>query len=291
MYKRIPFLFAILALLVSACNTEDTPSPGLSGQVFRVTNTRQYVSSSQTANVDHLAMLIYENGVLKKKEIQNSDDSQYGQFKASLPVGGYEAVFLGYFKDSVLIAEDGPEQLRFTGGYVPNTFMAYQPLSVTEKGSVSESVVLKHMCACFGLRCDDYAEMQDLAAMQVRVSGGYNILNARTGYASAQSEDRVTTYSMTSSSFKDGKRLLVYTYLPAESAYLDITVTALDKNGQEMRTRKFEQVPLQISHRSIYQGKFMSGDDSNPKDEEIKVNYTWTMEIDDPGWTDDAYSY
>lgn len=290
MQKRIPYLLAVLALVFSSCDP-DTPTPTQEGQVFQVMNTRQYVSSTETANVDHLAMLIYENGVLAKKEIQNSGASQYGKFSLALPKGAYDAVFMGYFKDSTLVAEGGLDQLHFTGGYVPNTFLAHMPLSVTEKGSVSKSVVLSHVCACFGLRCDDYADMQGLAAMQVRVSGGYNVLDARTGYGYAQSEDRVTTYSVTSSNFKDGKRLLVYTYLPSDSAYLDIDVTALNSKGEEMRTRHFQQVPLKLSHRSIYQGKFMTGDDNDPQDEEIKVNYAWTLEIDDPGWTDDEYSY
>jgi len=259
---------------------------------FNIVNTKQFVAGSSSAvDVDHLAMLVYSEEGMKQNEIQDKGASGYGYFNTTLSEGTHDVLFVGYYKDSTLVTDQGIHALSFGGGYVPNTFVNYKRVLVQENGSKEESVILRHVCACFSLQCNDGEEMPNLASMEVTVHGGYNVLDGTTGYASAQSVDRVTKYAISSAQIVAGSKLSVYTYLPSDTAALDISVCALDASGNVLKNRDFKNVPLQISHKSIYSGNFMSDEDPDKQDEEVKVNYGWTISIEDAGWTEDNYNF
>ena len=49
-----------------------------------------------------------------------------------------------------------------------------------------------------------------------------------------------------------------YTFMPTETGYLTLTVTALDSNDNVIQERTFTNVPMQHAMKTIYSGPFFT---------------------------------
>ena len=86
--------------------------------------------------------------------------------------------------------------------------------------------------------------------LRFTVNGVYDRWNVTTG--GTHQLDRVSTinYGGTSAIFN------VYAIVTDAQTTHDITVTALDENGQEVQTRTFAEVPLRNGYKTTYKGTF-----------------------------------
>lgn len=284
--KKLKLLFLVVPFVVAAChsdNEEGRISVNQLGSIsFQVVNDEVYeygeLTRGSVTSLKHLDMAIYdaESNELVDHVHKGYDEEGYGQFSAVLPFGSYNIVFLGY-EGSRQANVESPTGICFPDDYVPHLYYKTLPLTIDRNETNTQSVVLKRCVAGFELRSKDDKIPQDLYYITISGEGGGHHLNALTGRAS-RVEDRSYTY--TAATYAGGDTMVVrfYTFLTAEEATMNFKVSAFDESKEkELRTRTFENVPMKISQKSTYTGKFFAPDQSTTGFQIAIEDMDWTV--------------
>lgn len=276
--KRNTLLHVILivvAALTSACKSNETDelstNKGEKTINFCVANYKQYpmddvlqgneadsryTRSTAAIPLKHLIMAVFDTEGGKYKEVkQEAECDGYGTFSLTLNNGNYTIMFFGYNGDQE-VEISSPTDIHFADGYVPNCFCKAIPLTVNENTQATQAIVLERPIACFTLQCLKENLPDNFAYLNSTIEGCGVRLNALTGLAT-QIETRVYNQDITQSQFVPGPvNFNLYCFLPATEHRCSFTITALDINGNEIKTRTFNDVPMKINQKTIYTGNF-----------------------------------
>ena len=102
------------------------------------------------------------------------------------------------------------------------------------------------------------------------------VLNAKTGFAKASTGRENTIVISESYHGKTGESVIFYLFLPANEESMDITASAVDKNGEAFIERTFAKVPMKINTLTIYQGNFFA---DTPYGFSITMEDDWGEEV------------
>ena len=288
MNKLVLMMGTALSLLLFACSNESENQPNENGMgtvSFFISNYEQVSLNAPTrataTSLLHLDMAVYDATTSELVECKQTgqDDNGYGSFSVTLPYGSYTVVFLGY--DGARLANlTSPTSITYADSYVPNFFYKTISLTISSSESATQSIALKRAVAAFTVKSNGDIPM-NLSKIKITSSGGGHRFNALTGTASSL-ESREYTYNVAAYAGKDAISISYFTFLGADEAVMDFTVTALDESNAVIRSRDFTNVPMKINQRSVYTGSFFSAEASTQ-------GFSLTLEDDE--WTEANYTY
>ena len=282
-------LLCILSCLLCACDRNEVPLEEGSKTIdFRITNYKQYeldegtraTTATSSQALKHLALAVFDASTDKmvgSVQICDSGTDGYGTFSATLPYGHYRLVFLGYGGEKNCIVES-PECIYFAPDYVPQTFLCTTVLEVNAQTEVTSDVTLHRVVAGFQLHMED-AIPDNARELRVQTSGSGYVLNAKTGLAASVTGKRTTITIGESLRGQSGKKATMYFFPASTPELMDIDVSALDDQGEEIARRTFPSVPMKANTLTVYKGRFFSGQSYGFT---IAVDEEWGETVENP---------
>lgn len=289
--KKITLILAAALTLLTACHSDDdtTPTTAEVGRItFEVVNYQQYSMDDPTRaktysvdSVSHLDFIIYdaENDTVVIHQHQKKGVEGYGTFSALLPYGSYNVVFLGYESQRREAKVDDITAICFEDDFVPHFFYDKKPITIDKPETETSPVVLKRAVACFNL-ISSGKNPSNLKSISFTSSGGSHHFNALTGMGS-KVESRTYSFDATKYAATDTLNFGFFTFLTSEEATMNFTVTAKDDEGNEIRTREFNNVPMKINQITRYTGQFF----------DPKGSSGYTLSLDGKAWENDLHTY
>ena len=290
--KKITLILAAALTLLTACHSDDdtTPTTAEVGRItFEVVNYQQYSMDDPTRaktysvdSVSHLDFIIYdaENDTVVIHQHQKKGEEGYGTFSALLPYGSYNVVFLGYESQRREAKVDDITAICFEDNFVPHFFSKKLPVPIDKPETEATPVVLKRAVACFNL-ISSGKNPSNLKSISFTIHGGSHHFNALTGMGS-QVESRTYTFDSIKNVAADTLNLGVFTFLTSLETTMNFTVTAKDHEGNVIRTRDFNNVPMKINQITRYTGQFFETD---------KGSSGYTLSLDGEKWGNDLHTY
>ena len=286
MKRKSPIILLLTACLwlVSCSKADQETAAGTYEICFRVMNVTQenLNDDTRTSGPDvlaHLSLGIFDAATGKAVgtvQTQNRGEKDYGTFRLQLATGQYRLVFLGY-DGSRALRMTSPAAVSFEQDYVPHTFLYQTLLTVDENLPPQQSVTLRRAVGAVRLLCED-AWPQGLGTFRIQTTGGSTRLNALTGFA-ADAAGRTAEVEVPESTW-GGKNNYVtfYLFLPDGGTTADVTITALDTEGETLQQRTFSNVAMEINKITIFKGSFFSiGSQA-----QVDVDYEWGQEEEVP---------
>ena len=202
-------------------------------------------ASSIAGIVTHLDVWIYESGSEVADIHQTSADADFGSLSVTLDkTKTYTLYAIGHKADGATLS-DGV--IAFTDDKV--THSMFYTTTFSPATTTNLSCLMNRIVADFRLDItDDFpAECKSLRFTIANVFDRWNVSTGGT-----HSLDRVSTisYGGTSSIFN------VYAIVTDAQTTHDITVEALDADGNVLQTRTFMNVPLRNGYKTSYKGTF-----------------------------------
>lgn len=188
---------------------------------------------------------------------QTADESDFCQMTVTIPPGTYTVVAVGH--SSVRSATiKSPELVQFTasdGEKLTDTFCHCSTISV---GGDNQAFTLDmyRVAAMVQFCLADNDVPESFAKMKIDYTGGSANFNPTTMEGctkSTQSEARLRNSMMT-------HQVYTFPYMAA-SCFLKMTVTATDEDGNIIRKRSFDEVPVTRNRITTYTGKFFEDGD------------------------------
>ena len=203
-------------------------------------------------------MLFDENNekILSQIKTQNVDDSNFGTFSFNLSAGTYKVVAIGH-SSSKSCSITSLEKVTFTavdGRKNTDTFYYYGTIEVSEEPQTYNNQMVRGT-AMFRLVLTDENMPEAVKKLQIKYTGGSADINPVTGLGctnSTQNESR----EVSSDNIYE-----VYTFPKATTGKLKVTVSALDANGDVLKQRVFEDVPVTANVITQYKGQFFDSSD------------------------------
>lgn len=267
-------MLILVAVVMAACekpivndegNKEDgnvvlrfamTNGDAIAGQRTKQATTRAEMSHYFTKlNI----MLFDEDGerVFEKVVMQTKDDDDFGVLRLSLTAGTYWVVAVGHSsKKSATIKS--PEVVQFTaseGEKLTDTFCACERITV-DGGTADYTLTMYRVGAMIQFCLKDESFPVNFSHFKMDYTGGSANFNPQTleGITkSTQSEMRSTNE--------------IHIYQAFTFPYMDVagsikmTCTALDVDGQIIRKRVFEAIPVTRNRITTYTGPFFEDGD------------------------------
>ena len=197
--------------------------------------------------VNHLDVWIYESGSEVTAVHQTSGDAGFGSLSVTLnKTKTYTIYAVGHKADGATLS-DGV--ISFADDKVTHSMFYTTTFSPATTSSLS--CLMTRIVADFRLEITDNIPAE-CKSLRFTISNVYDRWNVSTG--GTHSLDRVSTisYGGTSAIFN------VYAIVTDAQTTHDITVTALDENGQELQTQTFNDVPLRNGYKTSYRGTFFT---------------------------------
>lgn len=241
-------------------------------------------AATSIESLAHLDMAVYDavSDELVTHIHQIPTDEGYGQFSATLPFGSYNIVFLGY-EGSRQANVETPTSIYFPDNFVPHMFYKTIPLTISTTKANTQPIALTRCVGGFIFNHQGELCPANLDKISISVKDGSHHFNALTGKAT-NIESRTYTYDGAKVyAGKDNLLVNFYTFLTSdEEVHMNFTVSALDEEQKEIRTRSFENVPMKINQRTSYTGDFFAKDES--------VN-GFQVTIENKDWIQKEYEY
>lgn len=289
--KKITLILAVALTLLTACHSDDdtTPTTAEVGRItFEVVNYQQYSMDAPTRaetypvdELDFLDFVVYnaESKALVHHIQQKKNDKDYGTFSDTLSYGSYYIIFLGYESKERTAKVDDITGICFDGDFVPNFFYEKLHIIVDKAETEAKDVLLKRAVACFKLLSSG-KNPSNLDSVSFTCHGGSHHFNALTGMGS-KVESRTYTYYAADKASADTLDFNLMTFLTSKEATMNFTVAAKDHEGNVLRTRDFNNVPMKINQRTQYKGRFF----------DPKGSSGYTLSLDGKAWENDLHTY
>ena len=197
--------------------------------------------------VNHLDVWIYESGSEVTAVHQSSSDAGFGSLSVTLnKTKTYTIYAVGHKADGATLS-DGV--ISFADDKV--THAMFYSTTFSPATTTNLSCLMNRIVADFRLEITDNIPAE-CKSLRFTISDVFDRWNVTTG--GTHGLDRVSTinYGGTSAIFN------VYAIVTDASTTHDITVTALDENGQELQTQTFNDVPLRNGYKTSYRGTFFT---------------------------------
>lgn len=198
--------------------------------------------------------------VFSSVRTQTSVDADFGSLSCQLQEGVYTVVAVGH--SSVKSATiKSPQMVQFTasdGEKLTDTFCVCQQIEVDGESPFSQTLAMQRVCAMVQFLMTDEEIPETFVKLTIAYTGGSANFNPSTlegSTKSSQSESRLR-------SDIPAYRIFTFPY-KAVSGTLKMTVTAYDNDGNTLRQRVFENVPVTRNRITTYQGQFFDGTEGN----------------------------
>ncbi len=192
------------------------------------------------------------------EEQEKGISERFGEIDCKLTSGTYTLVAVAHKSksspdislESVEFPDDGTP-----GNEVGDTFSALQSVTIGEGTYQEVSMMLKRVVALFQLVCED-ALPQNVKSFMIDISGGSDSFSPNTGFATYSKPHRFY-YSVDSADWGNRNYALdCYMFLQEEVVEMDISVTAVDMEGEEIKTLIFNKVLLALNKKVTATGSF-----------------------------------
>lgn len=268
-------LLAALAMIMASCEKpilgEDGKSKGDGNVtlVFSANNGDITRGSARRAATQNLALHFTKLNVqvfdawgekaFSTMKTQTSDDSEFGHLTCQLEAGTYTVVAVGHssIKSATI---KSPQMVQFTasdGEKLTDTFCYCGQIEVGNE-ELQQTFAMQRVAAMVQLKLTDEDVPESFTKMTIGYTGGSANFNPTTFEGttkSTQSENRTKSDTST-------YQVFTFPYL-AETGTLKMTVTAYDAQGNTLRQRVFDAVPVTRNRITTYTGQFFDGTDGN----------------------------
>ena len=279
------FLLMALCLMMAACERgigTDGMTQGDNVTLLFTTST-QDVTRVTVSVGDYFTklnvMLFNADGTkaFDKVRTQYATDEGFGQLSLALAAGTYKIVAVGHssIKSATI---KSTEMVQFTasdGEKLTDTFCYCGTITVGEAPE-QHNLVMNRVSAMVQFKLTDEEVPAAFARMKFDDTGGSANFNPTTFEGttkSTQSENRAANAA-------DVYQVYTFPYM-AVSGSLKMTVTALDEDGNALRTRTFEAIPVTRNKITTYTGHFFEEGDGEITQSGFgfTVNGEWDEEL------------
>lgn len=275
------FLCAVVVCLWSCEKPylgEDAIEPS-ANVILRVTSMEQIpfdgemvsrADEAVTKLCSRLNFAIYQGDEKVKSLAQKQGDSDYGTAGFSLPEGSYTLVVVAH-NSTGTCTFTSLDKITFKDNIVTDTYLYSGELTVT-KETQTVDIGLRRVVAMFRLVLTDEVPAE-VCQLKFYYTGGSSTLSGETGYGSVNSRQTVKLDVVAGQ-----KQFEVYTFPHAETDELKMVISALDANGEVLRERTLENVPVTRNRITRYTGQFFGA--STGEVGNVSFNLTASSEWD-----------
>ena len=201
-----------------------------------------------------LCFVLYQDGEQKRKVLQKSGDSNYGQIAVRLNPGTYQLLVLGHSSDGNPTLAS-PESIKFTNttGY-SDTFYYYGNLVVGEEGS-SHDVALQRATSMLRVIITDEIP-GNVSRIRLYYTGESGVFDAVAGWGGSTNSKQHTFYDVAGR--QSPLALEAYTFLRNETGTLNVTLTAYDSDDTVIAEKELSDVPMRNCMVTEFSGPLFS---------------------------------
>lgn len=242
-------------------------------EVFSQTDfdTRSAKKISEISEVINFA--VFQNGNKIKTINQKRDEANFGTITVNLPEGDYEIVAVAHNGTGNATLTD-PCKITFYNNKVTDTFAMERTITVESAKEVD--VQMKRVVAMFRLQLDQQIPAE-VAQLKFYYTGGSSTLDAVTGYGCVNSRQ---TEIRDVKSHEPGQVFEVYTFPHDDTGVLNMTITALDAQGNDYQVRTLPEVDVTVNKITTYYGTFfLDSQNSAYNGFSLMGDDEWTEEI------------
>lgn len=190
---------------------------------------------------------------------QTADDSGFGSLTCQLQEGTYTVVAVGHssIKSATI---KSPQMVQFTasdGEKLTDTFCYCGQIEVGNE-DLQHTFQMQRVAAMVQFKLTDKTVPESFTKMVIAYTGGSANFNPTTSEGttkSTQSENRQRSDTST-------YQVFTFPYM-ADVGTLKMTLTAYDADGNTLRQRVFESVPVTRNRITTYTGQFFDGTEGN----------------------------
>lgn len=260
-----------IAAALTACEKPILSEKTVNAQQGNVRLTFTATSSDPVtrAATDNLALYFQKLNVMlfdawgekafSQVKTQTSDDSGFGSLACQLQEGTYTVVAVGHssIKSATI---KSPQMVQFTasdGEKLTDTFCYAGEIEVGNE-DLQQTFQMQRVCAMVQFKLTDTAVPESFTKMVIAYTGGSANFNPTTSEGTTKSTQSETRARSDTSTYQ------VFTFpYQSSTGTLKMTLTAYDAQGNTLRQRVFESVPVTRNRITTYQGQFFDGTEGN----------------------------
>lgn len=190
----------------------------------------------------------YTDGTQTGSKLMTASDDDFGTFTDYMPWGTHRLYFIGH-KSEVTDFTDGVASFD----KVSDTFTYSMSLTVDDETNTNQKITLIRRVSKFELVAKD--ELPDnLASVVIQITGGSKSVDVATGIG-GETEVQTKTIAVPASNIgKSNCTFASYLFLPEGVTEVDIVVTTMDSEGNELAEYEFEDVEVKANTITRYKG-------------------------------------
>ena len=245
MLKKLS-IFTALGLIAAGCSIKEDRS--MCSQTFPVEvrvgcETKALQDITEYSGVKAIILAFYDSENAEVyKSTQYSTDAGYGNFRLALPLGNYTMVVLGYGHiEGDVLTLTSPTNAAFTSDHNRETFAAVKDVSVSGSSSNVFTAELERIISKLIVESSD-KRTAGATNIRMTLSAGGKSFNPSTGLVLYNSGFSNTVNISTAVGAISTS--VTYIFLNAEEQSIDVTVEALDADGNSLATRTIPSVPF-----------------------------------------------
>ena len=197
--------------------------------------------------------------VFSTMKTQTKDDSDFGSLTCQLEAGTYTVVAVGHssIKSATI---KSPQMVQFTasdGEKLTDTFSCCQQIEVGTD-ALQQTFTMQRMTAMVQFKLTDENIPESFARMVIGYTGGSANFNPTTSQGTTKSTQSESRPAVSSQVYQ----VYTFPYL-SDAGVLKMTLTAYDAQGNTLRQRVFDAVPVTRNRITTYTGKFFEEGDGN----------------------------
>lgn len=264
--RKLTFILCLVfGVVLSSCQKVvfDDEEPEIEAGKIRLTlNVNQFdmldFSSMPSRSQDianlctHICLGVYQNGERTKQVNQKSTDKDYGTLSVDLSEGTYQLVIIAHNSSSNPTMTN-PEKVTFGTG-LGDTFTWTQAVNLDKNTKMD--IKMSRAVAKFRLVTTDNIP-SNVKSMKFYYTGGSSTINALTGIGNVNSKQTEVVNVTDDMAGKPGT-FEVYSFPKDDENILNMTITALDANGETLFQHVFESVPISRNKITQYTGEFFT---------------------------------
>ena len=258
-------VMAFTAIALSSCEKPIMPEDAGGGNVtltFTASNgdITRAASTNLSAYFTKLNVQVFDawgEKVFATMKTQTKDDADFGSLTCQLEAGTYTVVAVGHssIKSATI---KSPQMVQFTasdGEKLTDTFSCCQQIEVGTD-ALQQTFQMQRVAAMVQFKLNDENIPESFARMVIGYTGGSANFNPTTSQGTTKSTQSETRPAVSSQVYQ----VYTFPYL-SDTGVLKMTLTAYDAQGNTLRQRVFDAVPVTRNRITTYTGRFFEDGD------------------------------